>query len=71
MDVEQFYSVFWGEYVSKYVVPTDMMINNQEFFDELNYEMYQTHKMTGISLNQLARITESFIKNMIIYKPKC
>lgn len=71
MTIEEFYSEFWGNKVSEYVVTTEMIIENQEFIDEITFEMYRMFLNADIPMNILARMTESFFKNMRIYKPKC
>lgn len=69
LTIEDFYNVFWGDYVSKYIVTTEMIINNQEFIDEITYDMYRIYMNTEINISVLARMAESFFKNFRIYSP--
>lgn len=69
--IEEFYDLFWGEYVSRLVAPDTLLRDNQEFIDEITYDMYRLYSISKIDINILKRITESFIKNMRIYKPVC
>lgn len=69
--IEDFYADLWGQHVSEKVVPTQLIQTNQEFIDEITYELFRLHENAKIPLNILSRIAEAFIKNMRIYQPKC
>lgn len=67
--IEEFYDMFWGENISEFIVTNEFISSNQEFIDEITYDMYRIYINSETTLNILSRITESMFKNLKVYNP--
>ena len=69
-DIEDFYEIFWTEYITSDIVSDAYMSIHEEFIWEITFNAYELwRKDPDITVKIVARLTESYLKTMFNYLP--
>lgn len=67
-DIEQFYEVFWTEYISDNIVSDGYMAIHNDLIWEITYNAYEIWRKSDISISVVSRIVESVILSFFNYQ---
>lgn len=68
-DIEEFYDVFWTEYISQNAVSDGYMAIHNDLIWEITFQAYEIWRKSEASIGVVARIVESTILAFFNYNP--
>lgn len=69
IDIEEFYEIFWTEYISENVISDGYLAIHCDLIWEITYNSYELWRKTDVKLSVIARSVEGVLLSIFKYEP--